>query len=95
MKFHLRKPVMTPTRKRRLKTLTGASSVISASNDTTPSAGAKRAVELARKAEAQKITGLFTADLLHIDPAGLAGTAGIQGRSSHLRRSARRRLRSA
>ncbi|MFW8584031.1 LLM class flavin-dependent oxidoreductase [Rhizobium beringeri] len=69
---------MTPTRKRRLKTLTGASSVISASNDIEPSTGAKRAVELARKAEAEKITGLFTADLLHIDPAGLAGTAGIQ-----------------
>ncbi|WP_027668087.1 NtaA/DmoA family FMN-dependent monooxygenase [Rhizobium leguminosarum] len=69
---------MTSTRKRRLKTLTGASSIISASNDTEPSAGTKRAVELARKAEAEKITGLFTADLLHIDPAGLAGTAGIQ-----------------
>jgi FMN-dependent oxidoreductase (nitrilotriacetate monooxygenase family) len=58
--------------------LTGASSVISAGNDTSPVTGIKRAVELARKAEAEKITGLFTADLLHIDPAGLAGTAGIQ-----------------
>jgi FMN-dependent oxidoreductase (nitrilotriacetate monooxygenase family) len=63
---------------RRLKTLTGASSVISAGNDASPLTGIKRAVELARKAEAEKITGLFTADLLHIDAAGLAGTAGIQ-----------------
>ncbi|MDK4704468.1 NtaA/DmoA family FMN-dependent monooxygenase [Rhizobium sp. CNPSo 4062] len=69
---------MTHNRPRRLKTLTGASSVISAGNDTSPVTGIKRAVELARKAEAEKITGLFTADLLHIDPAGLAGTAGIQ-----------------
>ena len=69
---------MTHNRPRRLKTLTGASSVISAGNDTSPVIGIKRAVELARKAEAEKITGLFTADLLHIDPAGLAGTAGIQ-----------------
>ncbi|MDK4716575.1 NtaA/DmoA family FMN-dependent monooxygenase [Rhizobium sp. CNPSo 4039] len=69
---------MTHNRPRRLKTFTGASSVISAGNDTSPVTGIKRAVELARKAEAEKITGLFTADLLHIDPAGLAGTAGIQ-----------------
>jgi alkanesulfonate monooxygenase SsuD/methylene tetrahydromethanopterin reductase-like flavin-dependent oxidoreductase (luciferase family) len=69
---------MTSNRTRRLKTLTGASSVIAASNDASPVAGIKRAVELARKAEAEKITGLFTADLLHIDSAGLAGTAGIQ-----------------
>ncbi len=69
---------MTHNRPRRLKTLTGASSVISAGNDTSPVTGIKRAVELARKAEVEKITGLFTADLLHIDPAGLAGTAGIQ-----------------
>lgn len=63
---------------RRLKTLTGAASVIAAGNDASPQTGIRRAVELARKAEAEKITGLFTADLLHIDPAGLAGTAGIQ-----------------
>lgn len=69
---------MTHNRPRRLKTLTGASSVISAGNDISPVTGIKRAIELARKAEAEKITGLFTADLLHIDPAGLAGTAGIQ-----------------
>ncbi|MFK0205648.1 NtaA/DmoA family FMN-dependent monooxygenase [Agrobacterium sp. NPDC090283] len=69
---------MALTRPRRLKTLTGASSVIAASNDPTATTGIKRAVELAKKAEAEKITGLFTADLLHIDPAGLAGTAGIQ-----------------
>ncbi|SCB33753.1 NtaA/DmoA family FMN-dependent monooxygenase [Rhizobium hainanense] len=69
---------MTHNRPRRLKTLTGAGSVISAGNDASPLTGIKRAVELARKAEAEKITGLFTADLLHIDPAGLAGTAGVQ-----------------
>ncbi|MFB9947578.1 NtaA/DmoA family FMN-dependent monooxygenase [Rhizobium puerariae] len=69
---------MASNRPRRLKTLTGASSVISASNDPTPTAGIARAVQLARKAEAEKITGLFTADVLHIDPAGLVGTAGIQ-----------------
>lgn len=69
---------MAAIRPRRLKTLSGASSVIAAANDATPTVGIKRAVELAKKAEAEKITGLFTADLLHIDPAGLAGTAGIQ-----------------
>ncbi len=69
---------MTLNRTRRLKTLTGAGSVVATSNDASPVTGIKRAVELARKAEAEKITGLFTADLLHIDPAGLAGTAGIQ-----------------
>lgn len=69
---------MAPNRQRRLKTLTGASSVIAASNDAHPTIGIKRAIELAKKAEAEKITGLFTADLLHIDAAGLAGTAGIQ-----------------
>lgn len=69
---------MALNRPRRLKTLTGASSVIAASNDATPTTGIARAVQLAKKAEAEKITGLFTADLLHIDPAGLAGTAGIQ-----------------
>lgn len=69
---------MSNDRSRRLKTLTGASSVISAGNDSNPVTGIKRAVELARKAEAEKITGLFTADLLHVDQAGLAGTAGIQ-----------------
>ncbi|MGL4962891.1 MAG: NtaA/DmoA family FMN-dependent monooxygenase [Inquilinus sp.] len=40
--------------------------------------GARRAAELARKAEAEKITGLFTADLLQADPAGLSGTTGTQ-----------------
>lgn len=69
---------MALNRPRRLKTLTGAASVIAASNDATPTIGIRRAVELAKKAEAEKITGLFTADLLHVDPAGLAGAAGIQ-----------------
>lgn len=69
---------MSSTPRRRLKTLMGAASVVAASNDASPSAGADRAAALARKAEAEKITGLFTADLLQIDPAGLAGTAGVQ-----------------
>ena len=69
---------MAAPRSRRLKTLFGASNVIAATNDLDPALGAKRAVALAQKAEAEKITGLFTADLLQIDPAGLAGTAGIQ-----------------
>lgn len=69
---------MAAPRSRRLKTLFGASNVIAAANDADPALGAKRAVALAQKAEAEKITGLFTADLLQIDPAGLAGTAGIQ-----------------
>ncbi|MGX1791189.1 NtaA/DmoA family FMN-dependent monooxygenase [Bosea sp. NPDC055332] len=69
---------MAAPRSRRLKTLFGASNVIAAANDTDPALGAKRAVALAQKAEAEKITGLFTADLLQIDQAGLAGTAGIQ-----------------
>ncbi|RDJ22410.1 LLM class flavin-dependent oxidoreductase [Bosea caraganae] len=69
---------MAATRSRRLKTLVGASNVVAASNDADPALGAKRAVELARRAEAEKITGLFTADLLQIDQAGLAGTTGTQ-----------------
>lgn len=69
---------MAAPRPRRLKTLFGASNVIAAANDAEPALGAKRAVALAQRAEAEKITGLFTADLLQIDPAGLAGTAGIQ-----------------
>lgn len=69
---------MATPRPRRLKTLTGAASLIAAANDPSPKVGVKRALQLARKAEAEKITGLFTADLLQIDPEGLAGTAGIQ-----------------
>ncbi|WP_448955369.1 NtaA/DmoA family FMN-dependent monooxygenase [Labrys neptuniae] len=69
---------MAQPRSRRLKTLFGAGNFVAASNDADPAAGAKRAVELARKAEAEKITGLFTADLLQLDPAGLAGTTGTQ-----------------
>ncbi|SFM35794.1 FMN-dependent oxidoreductase, nitrilotriacetate monooxygenase family [Methylobacterium pseudosasicola] len=75
---HLSVPAMTGGRPRRLKTLVGAANVVAASNDGDPTIGVKRAVELARKAEAETITGLFTADLLQIDPAGLAGTAGAQ-----------------
>ncbi|MGO4404332.1 NtaA/DmoA family FMN-dependent monooxygenase [Bosea sp. RAF48] len=69
---------MSSAPRRRLKTLMGASNVIAASNDADPATGAKRAAAFARRAEAEKITGLFTADLLQIDPAGLAGTAGVQ-----------------
>lgn len=69
---------MATNRPRRLKTLTGASSVISAPNDPTATTGIARAAQLARKAEGERITGLFTADVLHVDPAGLVGTAGIQ-----------------
>lgn len=69
---------MTIHRSRRLKTLVGAGNIVAAANDADPAYGVKRAVELARKAEAAKITGLFTADLVQIDPAGLAGTTGTQ-----------------
>lgn len=69
---------MSQTHRRKLKTLVGASSVISAGNDTQPGVGIARAIELAKIAEREKITGLFTADLLQADPAGLAGTTGTQ-----------------
>lgn len=69
---------MTIARPRRLKTLVGAGNFAFASNDESPVAGPRRSVELARKAEAGKITGLFTADLLHADPDGLSGTTGTQ-----------------
>ena len=69
---------MTVARPRRLKTLVGAGNFAFASNDESPVAGARRSVELARKAEVEKITGLFTADLLHADPDGLSGTTGTQ-----------------
>ncbi|PKB90446.1 monooxygenase [Ewingella americana] len=69
---------MAGNNRRRLKTLVGAGSYLYAANDSRPLPGIKRAVELARKAEAQKITGLFTADLLQADPAGLAGSTGSQ-----------------
>jgi len=63
---------------RRLKTLVGAGNFVFAANDSSPVAAARRAAELARKAEAEKITGLFTADLLQADSAGLSGTTGTQ-----------------
>ncbi|ATU95201.1 NtaA/DmoA family FMN-dependent monooxygenase [Phyllobacterium zundukense] len=69
---------MTVPSPRRLKTLVGAGNFVFASNDPDQTTGPRRAVELARKAEAEKITGLFTADLLQADPAGLAGTTGTQ-----------------
>ncbi len=69
---------MASNRPRRLKTLVGAGNLVAAGNDADAATGARRAVDLARKAEAEKITGLFTADLLQIDPDGLAGTTGTQ-----------------
>jgi FMN-dependent oxidoreductase (nitrilotriacetate monooxygenase family) len=69
---------VSQTYRRKLKTLVGASSVISAANDNQPGVGIARAIELAKIAEREKITGLFTADLLQADPAGLAGTTGTQ-----------------
>lgn len=69
---------MSQTYRRKLKTLVGASSVISAANDSQPGLGITRAIELAKIAEREKITGLFTADLLQADAAGLAGTTGTQ-----------------
>lgn len=64
--------------RRRLKTLVGAASVLYAPGDPAAAQGVRRAASLARKAEAEKIIGLFTADLLQADPAGLAGTTGSQ-----------------
>lgn len=64
--------------RRKLKTLVGAANVVAAANDDAPGKGIARAVELAKIAEREKITGLFTADLLQVDPAGLAGTTGSQ-----------------
>ncbi|MEJ2801506.1 NtaA/DmoA family FMN-dependent monooxygenase [Comamonadaceae bacterium PP-2] len=66
------------SRPRRLKTLVGAANFVFAESDTRPLPGPRRAVELARKAEQHRITGLFTADLLQSDPHGLAGTTGTQ-----------------
>jgi FMN-dependent oxidoreductase (nitrilotriacetate monooxygenase family) len=64
--------------RRKLKTLVGAANVVAAANDDAPGKGIARAVALAKIAEREKITGLFTADLLQADPAGLAGTTGSQ-----------------
>lgn len=63
---------------RKLKTLVGAANVISAANDSQPGVGMARAIALAKIAEREKITALFTADLLQADAAGLAGTTGSQ-----------------
>ncbi|EGC99318.1 putative monooxygenase, partial [Burkholderia sp. TJI49] len=61
-----------------MKTLVGAASVLYAHGDADAGQGMRRAIALARRAEAEKITGLFTADLLQADPDGLAGTTGSQ-----------------
>ncbi|KAF1023371.1 MAG: Nitrilotriacetate monooxygenase component A [Paracidovorax wautersii] len=63
---------------RRLKTLVGAASFVSTPSDESPRTAGRRAAELARSAEAARITGLFTADLLQADPNGLSGTTGTQ-----------------
>ena len=63
---------------RRLKTLVGAGSFAYASTDTDPRTGPQRAAGLAKKAEAARITGLFTADLLQTDPEGIGGVTGSQ-----------------
>ena len=70
--------------RRRLKTLVGAGSAIYASNDTQATFGIDRAIALAKIAEREKITRLFTADLLQSDPAGQrpaarTAQAGIAG----------------
>lgn len=59
---------------RRLKTLVGAGPVIFAGNDQEPGKGIRRAAALAKIAEREKITGLFTADLLQPDPDGPTGS---------------------
>ena len=69
---------MTITSRSRLKTLVGAGSVVYASNDEDRRTGITRAIALAKIAEKEKITGLFTADLLQADPDGLSGSTGSQ-----------------
>lgn len=68
---------MTLERPARLKTLVGAPTLTYAVGDT-PRTGIDRAVTIAKQAEALKITGFFTADLLQADTDGLAGTTGTQ-----------------
>ncbi|MFF6012654.1 NtaA/DmoA family FMN-dependent monooxygenase [Rahnella sp. R3(2024)] len=69
---------MTIQSRRRLKTLVGAGSVVYASNDQGRVTGITRAIAQAKIAEKEKITGLFTADLLQADPDGLSGSTGSQ-----------------
>jgi FMN-dependent oxidoreductase (nitrilotriacetate monooxygenase family) len=69
---------LTTKRPKRIKTLVGAASFVHVPGDVSPDFAAKRAAELARIAEAHRITGLFTADLLQVDPAGLSRTTGLQ-----------------
>ncbi|MBB6113983.1 FMN-dependent oxidoreductase (nitrilotriacetate monooxygenase family) [Rahnella inusitata] len=69
---------MTIQSRRRLKTLVGAGSVVYASNDQGRVTGITRAIAQAKIAEKEKITGLFTADLLQADPEGLSGSTGSQ-----------------
>lgn len=63
---------------RRLKTLVGAASLVWTPEDPSPRTAVTRAAQLARRAEAEKITGLFTADVLQVDPTGVVGTTGSQ-----------------
>lgn len=67
--------------RRRLKTLVGAGNVLYANGDADVVQGIRRAAALARQAEAEKISSLFTADLLQIDPDGLAATPAVRSRS--------------
>ena len=69
---------MTIQSRRRLKTLVGAGSVVYASNDQGRVTGITSAIAQAKIAEKEKITGLFTADLLQADPDGLSGSTGSQ-----------------
>ncbi len=69
---------MTLKHPRKLKTLSGAPGFTHAAGDPDARTGIERAVALAKKAEALKFTGFFTADLLQADPDGLAGSTGTQ-----------------
>lgn len=76
--FLLLNATMTSSRPKRLKTVVGAPSFIQAPSDARPGFGAQRAADLVRKAEANTITGLFTSDVLQVDPNGLFGVQGTQ-----------------
>lgn len=61
---------MALTRPRRLKTLTGAGSVIAAPNDPTATTGIKRAVELAKRPKPKRSPGclppIFSTSILPV-----------------------------
>lgn len=68
---------MTLERPARLKTLVGAPTFTHAPGDT-PGTAIDRATRIAKQAEALKVTGFFTADVLHADLAGVTGNTGTQ-----------------